>query len=52
MTVTNTFTEGDEVKAGELFSGVVISVLPDRVVVQNDSGVVEHFSHKDLEHKG
>ena len=46
----NTFDEGDVVKAGSVFSGTVVEVLGDRVVVENRDGDREQFSHGDLKH--
>ncbi|UXF50852.1 MAG: hypothetical protein HQRvContig01_14 [Haloquadratum phage sp.] len=47
---TNTFEEGDVVKAGSEFSGTVVDVLGDRVFVENRDGDVEQFGHGDLKH--
>jgi len=48
--LTQTFEEGDVVKAGSVFSGTVIRDAGDRVIVENRDGDVEQFSHKDLKH--
>ena len=48
MKHANHFEEGDVVKAGTTFSGTVVKVLPDRVIVENRDGDREQFSHGDL----
>jgi len=47
---TSTFEKGDVVKAGAVFSGTVVKVLNDRVVVENRDGDREQFGHGDLKH--
>lgn len=47
---TSTFDEGDVVKAGQTFSGTVVEVLGDRVIVENRDGEIEQFGHGDLKH--
>ena len=48
--LTQTFEEGDVVKAGSVFSGTVVRVAGDRVIVENRDGDVEQFAHGDLKH--
>ena len=47
---TATFEKGDVVKAGPVFSGTVVEVLGDRVIVENRDGDREQFGHGDLKH--
>ena len=46
----STFEKGDVVKAGQSFSGTVVEVLNDRVIVENRDGDKEQFGHGDLKH--
>jgi len=48
--ITATFEKGDVVKAGSVFSGTVVKVLGDRVIVENRDGDREQFGHGDLKH--
>jgi hypothetical protein len=48
MKYAHKFEKGDVVKAGNVFSGTVVKVLGDRVIVENRDGDREQFSHGDL----
>lgn len=44
------FEKGDVVTARGTYSGTVVKVLGDRVIVENRDGDREQFSHDDLKH--
>jgi hypothetical protein len=48
--LTATFEPGDIVTADGVFSGTVVRVPGDRVIVENRDGDREQFSHGDLKH--